>query len=61
MSKNPLGGDSRSFKMSDDNQNQDQEIDLNNPKIQAYIEEQVKGLKNKNSELLGSLKDLKDF
>ena len=47
--------------MSDDNQNRDQEIDLNNPKIQAYIEEQVKGLKNKNSELLGSLKDLKDF
>ena len=47
--------------MSDDNQNQDQEIDLNNPKIQAYIEEQVKGLKNKNSELLGSIKDLKDF
>lgn len=47
--------------MSDSNQNQDQEIDLNNPKIQAYIEEQVKGLKSKNSELLGNLKDLKDF
>ena len=44
-----------------DQDNQDQEIDLNNPKIQAHIEEQVKGLKNKNSELLGSLKDLKDF
>ena len=46
MSKNPLGGNSRSFKMSDDNQNQDQEIDLNNPKIQAYIEEQTKRLRS---------------
>ena len=47
--------------MSDDNQNQDQEIDFNNPKIQAYLEEQTKGLKTKNSELLGKFGELKDF
>lgn len=47
--------------MSDDNQNQDQEIDLNNPKIQAYLEEQTKGLKTKNSELLGKFGELKEF
>lgn len=47
--------------MSDDNQNQDQEIDFNNPKIQTYVEQQVKGLKDKNSELLGKFGELKDF
>lgn len=46
--------------MSDDN-NPDQEIDFNNPKIQAYLEEQTKGLKTKNSELLGKFGELKDF
>lgn len=47
--------------MSDDNKNQDQEIDFNNPKIQAYLEEQTKGLKTKNSELLGKFGELKEF
>lgn len=46
--------------MSDQDNNQNQEIDLNDPKIQAYVEEQVKGLKTKNNELLGSLKQTKD-
>lgn len=46
--------------MSDDN-NPDQEIDFNNPKIQAYLEEQTRGLKTKNSELLGKFGELKDF
>ena len=44
-----------------DQGNQDQEIDFNDPKIQAYIEEQTKGLKTKNSELLGKFGELKEF
>lgn len=47
--------------MSDNNQNPDQEIDFNNPKIQSYVEQQVKGLKDKNSELLGKFGELKEF
>ena len=44
-----------------DQGNQDQEIDFNDPKIQAYLEEQTKGLKTKNSELLGKFGELKEF
>lgn len=47
--------------MSDDNNPQDQEIDFNDPKIQAYLEEQTRGLKTKNSELLGKFGELKEF
>jgi len=44
-----------------DQGNQDQEIDFNDLKIQAYLEEQTKGLKTKNSELLGKFGELKEF